>query len=161
MVRRVKEVEEDFTNDVTRVELHATPDLSGVTDGEIYVFRSRMKVFGHNAPEFKGMPTEFKTNYQGGGTEWTGFDDVWQGTSGNKVRLDGDNQEIAGNSAFAVAMLAGFDPLLRPAPYRYRHLHWECGMIGQVLYLTAEACGLRGTGIGCFFDDEVHPFAVG
>ena len=25
-----------------------------------------------------------------------------------------------------------------------------------MLYLEAEAAGLRGTGIGCFFDDEVH-----
>jgi len=29
-------------------------------------------------------------------------------------------------------------------------------MIGQVLYLEAEAAGVRGTGIGCFFDDGVH-----
>ena len=29
-------------------------------------------------------------------------------------------------------------------------------MIGQVLYLEAEAAGLRGTGIGCFFDDPMH-----
>ena len=29
-------------------------------------------------------------------------------------------------------------------------------MIGQVLYLEAEAQGVRGTGIGCFFDDPVH-----
>ena len=29
-------------------------------------------------------------------------------------------------------------------------------MIGQVLYLEAEAVGLRGTGIGCFFDDPMH-----
>ncbi len=29
-------------------------------------------------------------------------------------------------------------------------------MIGQVLYLEAEAAGVRGTGIGCFFDDPVH-----
>ncbi len=29
-------------------------------------------------------------------------------------------------------------------------------MIGQVLYLEAEAAGVRGTGIGCYFDDEVH-----
>ena len=28
--------------------------------------------------------------------------------------------------------------------------------MGQLLYLEAEAAGLRGTGIGCFFDDEVH-----
>ena len=35
-------------------------------------------------------------------------------------------------------------------------LYWECGLIGQMLYLEAEALGLRGTGIGCFFDDAVH-----
>ena len=29
-------------------------------------------------------------------------------------------------------------------------------MIGQVLYLEAEAAGIRSTGIGCFFDDPVH-----
>ena len=29
-------------------------------------------------------------------------------------------------------------------------------MIGQILYLGAEAHGIRGTGIGCFFDDPVH-----
>ncbi len=66
------------------------------------------------------------------------------------------HQEIAGNSAFAVAMMADFGSNLLRAPYRYRHLHWECGMIGQVLYLGAEAHAIRGTGIGCFFDDAVH-----
>ena len=29
-------------------------------------------------------------------------------------------------------------------------------MIGQCLYLGAEAAGMRGTGIGCYFDDTVH-----
>lgn len=29
-------------------------------------------------------------------------------------------------------------------------------MIGQVLYLDAEAKGMRGTGMGCFFDDITH-----
>ncbi|HYA43526.1 MAG TPA: hypothetical protein VEF34_19655 [Syntrophobacteraceae bacterium] len=29
-------------------------------------------------------------------------------------------------------------------------------IIGQVLYLEPEAHGIRGTGIGCFFDDPVH-----
>jgi hypothetical protein len=66
------------------------------------------------------------------------------------------HQEIAGHGAFAVAMLAPFDIVLQQAPYFYRHLYWECGMIGQVLYLGAEAHGIRGTGIGCFFDDPVH-----
>lgn len=66
------------------------------------------------------------------------------------------HQDIAGHSAFAVAMIAPYEHLLRQGPHHYRRLHWECGMIGQVLYLAAEAHGLRGTGIGCFFDDEVH-----
>ena len=35
-------------------------------------------------------------------------------------------------------------------------LFWETGVIGQVLYLEAEAAGVRATGIGCFFDDPVH-----
>ncbi|MGD9008830.1 MAG: SagB/ThcOx family dehydrogenase [Desulfobacteraceae bacterium] len=66
------------------------------------------------------------------------------------------HQDIAGHSAFAVAMIAPYEHLLRQGTHNYRRLHWECGVIGQVLYLAAEAHGLRGTGIGCFFDDEVH-----
>ena len=38
----------------------------------------------------------------------------------------------------------------------YRELLREAGLIGQVLYLEAEAAGVRGTGIGCFFDDPMH-----
>jgi len=66
------------------------------------------------------------------------------------------HQEIAGESAFSLGMLADFAGTIGAAPYRYRHLFWETGMIGQVLYLEAEAHGVRGTGIGCFFDDAVH-----
>lgn len=66
------------------------------------------------------------------------------------------HQDIAADGAFSLGMLAEFDDTLSDAPWRYRHLFWETGMIGQVLYLEAEAAGLRGTGIGCFFDDGVH-----
>jgi hypothetical protein len=65
-------------------------------------------------------------------------------------------QEIAGAGAFSLGMIARFKDVVEEAPYRYRHLFWESGMIGQVLYLEAEAHGARGTGIGCFFDDPVH-----
>ena len=37
-------------------------------------------------------------------------------------------------------------------------MHFEAGAIGQRLYLAAEALGLGGTGIGAFFDDEVHRY---
>jgi len=69
------------------------------------------------------------------------------------------DQEIAGAGAFSMGMVASFKDHVRQAPYRYRRLFWETGMVGQVLYLEAEAHAARGTGIGCYFDDEVHRIA--
>src|SRR5262249_11332059 len=66
-------------------------------------------------------------------------------------------QDIAGDGVFSLGMVAEFERSLREyGPWRYRRLFWETGMIGQVLYLEAEAVGIRATGIGCFFDDPVH-----
>ena len=66
-------------------------------------------------------------------------------------------QEIASDSAFALGMVAEFDETLQEfGPWFYKRLFWETGLIGQVLYLEAEAAGIRSTGIGCFFDDPVH-----
>ena len=69
------------------------------------------------------------------------------------------HQDIAGFSAFSLGMLARFNGPVKANPAAYRQLFWECGMIGQALYLEAEAQGVRGTGIGCFFDDVVHELA--
>jgi nitroreductase len=67
------------------------------------------------------------------------------------------HQEIASDGCFSVAMLAEFRaPLERYGAWMYPRLYWEAGMIGQLLYLEAEAAGLRATGIGCFFDDPMH-----
>jgi len=66
------------------------------------------------------------------------------------------HQAIASDGCFSLAMLAEFEPIVRANAWRYRQLHWEAGLLGQVLYLQAEAAGLRGTGIGCYFDDAVH-----
>ncbi|QSA99271.1 nitroreductase family protein [Methylococcus sp. EFPC2] len=66
------------------------------------------------------------------------------------------HQAIATDSAFALGMLTEYADVLKPAPWRYRQLYWEAGLLGQVLYLEAEALGLRGTGIGCYFDDTFH-----
>ena len=35
-------------------------------------------------------------------------------------------------------------------------MFWESGIVGQVLYLEAEAADVRATGIGCYFDDPMH-----
>jgi SagB-type dehydrogenase family enzyme len=67
------------------------------------------------------------------------------------------DQEIAADGFFSLGMIADFDASLREfGASFYRHLFWESGVIGQVLYLAAEAAGARGTGIGCFYDDPVH-----
>ena len=66
-------------------------------------------------------------------------------------------QEIAGDGAFSVAMIADYTAAIsvRGAAF-YRNLFWEAGVIGQVLYLEAEEAGVRATGIGCYFDELVH-----
>jgi SagB-type dehydrogenase family enzyme len=72
----------------------------------------------------------------------------------NRLSCD---QDIAGDGFFSLGMLARFEATLAEhGDWAYRRLFWECGMLGQVLYLEAEAAGVRGTGIGCFYDDPVH-----
>jgi len=67
------------------------------------------------------------------------------------------DQEIAADGFFSLGMIADFDASLAQfGAAFYRHLFWESGVVGQVLYLEAEAAGARGTGIGCFYDDAVH-----
>ncbi|MCH9021418.1 MAG: SagB/ThcOx family dehydrogenase [Planctomycetes bacterium] len=98
---------------------------------------------------------------------------VWQRTQGCPDDLDfyllmeGDfrqtacavscGQEIAADGAFSLGMIAEFESRIQKwGPWFYKRLFWETGFIGQLLYLEAEAAGVRGTGIGCFFDDVMH-----
>ena len=70
------------------------------------------------------------------------------------------DQDIAADGFFSLGMIARFEPALRAhGEWFYRRLFWESGLIGQVLYLEAEAAGARATGIGCFYDDAVHDLA--
>ena len=67
------------------------------------------------------------------------------------------DQDIAADGFFSLGMIARFESALRERGESfYRRLFWECGLIGQVLYLEAEAAGARATGIGCFYDEPVH-----
>lgn len=67
------------------------------------------------------------------------------------------HQDIAGDGAFSFGMVAEFEGTLRGrGAWWYPRMFWEAGLVGQVLYLEAEAAGVRATGIGCFFDDPVH-----
>ncbi|MBM3801576.1 MAG: SagB/ThcOx family dehydrogenase [Acidimicrobiia bacterium] len=67
------------------------------------------------------------------------------------------HQSIAADGCFSLGMISEFErPLREYGAWFYPRLFWESGVVGQVLYLAAEALGLRGTGIGCFFDDPMH-----
>ncbi len=66
------------------------------------------------------------------------------------------HQAIASDSCFALSILSEFESVVTANAWRYRQLHWEAGLLGHALYLEAEAEGLRGTGIGCYFDDALH-----
>ena len=66
-------------------------------------------------------------------------------------------QEIASDGCFSLGMIAEYEETLkRHGAWFYPRLYWEAGLIGQVLYLEAEAAGIRSTGIGCYFDDPMH-----
>jgi SagB-type dehydrogenase family enzyme len=65
-------------------------------------------------------------------------------------------QFLAGNACVAFSMIGDLERAVRAHGDRgYRYVHFEAGVIGQCLYLAAEALGLRATGIGAFYDDEV------
>jgi SagB-type dehydrogenase family enzyme len=68
-------------------------------------------------------------------------------------------QALAGNACFAVSMIADLAAAARVFGSRgYRYVHFEAGAIGQRLYVGAEALGWNSTGIGAFYDDDVHRY---
>ncbi|MBI3669093.1 MAG: SagB/ThcOx family dehydrogenase [Acidobacteria bacterium] len=68
-------------------------------------------------------------------------------------------QALAGNACFAVSMIADLAEAARVFGNRgYRYVHFEAGAIGQRLYVGAEVLGWNATGIGAFYDDDVHRY---
>ncbi len=67
------------------------------------------------------------------------------------------SQSIASDGVFSLGMLCRFsDEISKYGEHRYKELFWECGAIGQQLYIEATSLGLSATGIGCFLDDAFH-----
>jgi len=104
----------------------------------------------------QAMKTEFKWEAAAGCPEHLRLFHLVRADARQAAKTLSCQQDIAGDSAFSLGMLAEFDAGLEEGPWGYRRLFWECGLVGQALYLEAEAAGVRGTGIGCFFDDPVH-----
>jgi SagB-type dehydrogenase family enzyme len=68
-------------------------------------------------------------------------------------------QELAGNACVAFSMIADLERAARHHGNRgYRYVHFEAGAIGHRLYLASEALGFQSTGVGAFYDDDVHRY---
>jgi SagB-type dehydrogenase family enzyme len=66
-------------------------------------------------------------------------------------------QDLAGNACVTFSMIGDLERAAHIYGDRgYRYAHFEAGAIGHRLYLAAEALELGATGIGAFYDDEVH-----
>jgi SagB-type dehydrogenase family enzyme len=83
------------------------------------------------------------------------------GTGDQRVAAAGLSlgQDLAGNACVAFSMIGDLDRAARAHGDRgYRYVHFEAGAIGHRLYLAAEALGLGATGIGAFYDEDVHGY---
>jgi SagB-type dehydrogenase family enzyme len=68
-------------------------------------------------------------------------------------------QDLAGNACLVFSMIGDFENAARTYGDRgYRYVHFEAGAIGHRMYVASEALGLRATGIGAFFDEEVNRY---
>jgi SagB-type dehydrogenase family enzyme len=93
---------------------------------------------------------------------WDGSSKLEQLHRGNVERVAAYlslEQALAGNACFAVSMVADLAAAAKNFGNRgYRYAHFEAGAIGQRLYLGAEGLGWNATGIGAFYDDDVHRY---
>jgi SagB-type dehydrogenase family enzyme len=93
---------------------------------------------------------------------WSGSAELEQVKNGDqRVMVAGLSlrQELAGNACVAFSMVGDLERAVHAHGDRgYRYVHFEAGAIGHRLYLAAEALGLGATGIGAFYDDEVHRY---
>lgn len=68
-------------------------------------------------------------------------------------------QDLAANSCVTFSMIADMDRAMTDHGARgYRMVFIEAGHIGQRLYVGAESLGFQSTGIGAFYDDQVHRY---
>ena len=75
----------------------------------------------------------------------------------NTAKIISCSQDIASESSFSLGMLCEFDEQIKKyGSHRYKELYWNCGAMGQQLYLEATSLNLSATGIGCFLDDLLH-----
>ena len=120
-------------------------------------YEAGLYILVRNANEFYQLQDQLSPEFI-----WknTAFDNLYLLKSSNFEMLSKSiscAQDIASDGAFSLGMLSNYTQQLQKyGAHRYKELYWECGAIGQQLYLEATSMGLSGTGIGCFLDDMMH-----
>jgi SagB-type dehydrogenase family enzyme len=90
-------------------------------------------------------------------SQHTGLEQIKSGDQRRAAAALSLGQDLAGNACAAFSMIGDLDRAAGIYGDRgYRYVHFEAGAIGHRMYVAAEALGMGATGIGAFYDDEVH-----
>ncbi|MFK5938627.1 MAG: SagB/ThcOx family dehydrogenase [Sulfurimonas sp.] len=170
MNRRSIHVMEKENSFITKEQFHTMlKSIANSQDGKenavhLCIFVNRVQeyeaglyILVRNPSEFYQLKDQINSAFS---WEKTSFEDLYLLESSNLEMLSKSiscAQDIAGDGAFSLGMLCNYTQQLQKyGAHRYKELYWECGAIGQQLYLEATSMGLSGTGIGCFLDDMMH-----
>lgn len=127
--RLLATVEPDAANDRTRITWKRglgsiVPFVGPAQQPQAYALRKRAAAYGHNAPKWRSMLSQFRTDYVaavGSGSvnqgEWPGFSLSPAGatSTGGHIDLDAVYAE-AGSNSFVVLAKGGFNRPSEPAP---------------------------------------------
>ena len=62
------------------------------------------------------------------------------------------HQRLCANAHFTIDLCVDLEVALQSGEH-YNGCHWECGYVGQLMYVHMELYGLGATAIGCYLDD--------
>jgi len=79
---------------------------------------------------------------------------IEKGDFSNASKFINCTQDLGKQSSVSFSFVADFEKITKN--YHYKLTLQEAGMVGHIIYLEAEAKGIRGCGIGCFFDDLIN-----
>ncbi|MEA2198263.1 MAG: hypothetical protein QOJ25_2314 [Solirubrobacteraceae bacterium] len=84
----------------------ASPPVDPAPVPAAYVLRKRLDVFGHNAPQWAAMSSDFRTHYPGGSPDpgdWPGF--TISAAAGTVVDLEGSHPDVVAGSWVVLSLL--------------------------------------------------------
>lgn len=132
-----------------------SPFNNPAVNPEIFALRKRIAVFGHNAPVWKSMNTEFRTGYLSSfnpvpveGAEWPFFTAVTTtGTDRCQVNLDGSHPDVVEGSWVVISQDTG-------TFYR------EAYQVVEVAELSTSAFAVSGKVTRLTLNGELHSFGT-